>query len=105
MLWEEFLKSASAVFRRIVYFAVSERTASAAMAANGNVDKWVGISQQCKYLPEPELKQLCDLVCDLLLEESNVQPGGCMWFDFPLMTSVFSIFTCDCLWGYSWAVL
>ena len=63
----------------------------AAMAANGNVDKWVEISQQCKvgrfsmqslqvtplflqYLPEPELKQLCDLVCDLLLEESNVQP-------------------------------
>ena len=79
-----------------MYFAVSERTAAAAMAANGNVDKWVEISQQCKvekngilypkhkqskhnlslqYLPEPELKQLCDLVCDLLLEESNVQPG------------------------------
>ena len=39
------------------------------------------LKQQCKcnhslqYLPEPELKQLCDMVCDLLLEESNVQPG------------------------------
>jgi len=42
--------------------------------ANGNVDKWVEISQECKYLPENELKQLCDLVCDLLLEESNIQP-------------------------------
>ena len=42
--------------------------------ANGNVDKWVEISQDCKYLPENELKQLCDLVCDLLLEESNIQP-------------------------------
>ena len=31
-----------------MYFAVSERTAAAAMAANGNVDKWVEISQQCK---------------------------------------------------------
>jgi hypothetical protein len=25
-------------------------------------------------LPENDLKRLCDLVCDLLLEESNVQP-------------------------------
>jgi serine/threonine-protein phosphatase 6 catalytic subunit len=39
-----------------------------------NVDKWVEISKECKYLPENELKQLCDYVCDLLLEESNVQP-------------------------------
>jgi len=44
------------------------------MSANGCVDKWVEISQDCKYLPENELKQLCDLVCDLLLEESNIQP-------------------------------
>jgi hypothetical protein len=29
--------------------------------------------QECKYLPEHELKQLCDIVCDLLLEESNIQ--------------------------------
>ena len=48
--------------------------------------KWVIISdctrsrlspfsfQDCKYLPENELKQLCELVCDLLLEESNIQP-------------------------------
>jgi len=42
--------------------------------SNGCVDKWVEVSQECKYLPEQELKQLCDLVCDLLLEESNVQP-------------------------------
>ena len=31
-----------------MYFAVSERFVVAAMAANGNVDKWVEISQQCK---------------------------------------------------------
>ena len=57
----------------------------------GDVDKWVeitkvnpvlylsilriiGLPQDCKYLPENELKQLCELVCDLLLEESNIQP-------------------------------
>jgi serine/threonine-protein phosphatase 6 catalytic subunit len=39
-----------------------------------DIDKWVEVSKECKYLPENELKQLCDLVCDLLLEESNVQP-------------------------------
>ena len=48
------------------------------MSLNGDVDKWVEISkvwgmvqnidslndplQDCKYLPENELKQLCDLV-------------------------------------------
>merc|ERR1712045_927550 len=40
----------------------------------GDVDKWVEITKDCKYLPENELKQLCELVCDLLLEESNIQP-------------------------------
>ena len=32
------------------------------------------IVQLCRYLPEKDLKRLCDYVCDLLLEESNVQP-------------------------------
>jgi len=39
-----------------------------------DIDKWVEITKECKYLPENELKHLCDLVCDLLLEESNIQP-------------------------------
>ncbi|KAL0276124.1 UNVERIFIED_CONTAM: hypothetical protein PYX00_003770 [Menopon gallinae] len=38
------------------------------------VDRWIEIAKQCKYLPEYDLKKLCDLVCDLLIEESNVQP-------------------------------
>ena len=32
------------------------------------------IARLCKYLPENDLKRLRDYVCDLLLEESNVQP-------------------------------
>jgi len=36
--------------------------------------KWFDQVIQCKYLPELELKNLCELVKDLLLEESNVQP-------------------------------
>lgn len=39
-----------------------------------DLDRWLEISRECKYLPENDLKQLCDLVCDLLLEESNIQP-------------------------------
>jgi len=35
---------------------------------------WITIVRQCKYLPEEDLKRLCDRVKDILLEESNVQP-------------------------------
>lgn len=39
-----------------------------------DLEKWIEIARDCKYLPENDLKQLCDLVCDLLIEESNIQP-------------------------------
>ena len=68
-----------------------------------DLDNWIDIARQCKYLPENDLKvthadlstfsfpvtfyelhsshslghywqKLCDYVCELLLEESNVQP-------------------------------
>jgi len=39
-----------------------------------DLDKWIEIAKECKYLPENDLKQLCDMVCEILLEESNVQP-------------------------------
>lgn len=39
-----------------------------------DLDKWVAIAKECKYLPENDWKKLCDLVCDLLLEECNIQP-------------------------------
>ena len=32
--------------------------------------------RKCKYLPENELKQLCDRICDILISESNIQPVG-----------------------------
>ena len=32
------------------------------------------ICRRCKYLPENELKQLCERICDILISESNVQP-------------------------------
>jgi len=39
-----------------------------------NLDGWIETVRQCKYLPEDDLKRLCDKVKDILLEESNVQP-------------------------------
>jgi len=39
-----------------------------------NLDSWIETVRQCKYLPEEDLKRLCDKVKDILLEESNVQP-------------------------------
>lgn len=38
------------------------------------LDNWIEICKDCKYLPENDLKKLCDIVCSILLEESNVQP-------------------------------
>ncbi|XP_018318441.1 serine/threonine-protein phosphatase 6 catalytic subunit [Agrilus planipennis] len=38
------------------------------------LDEWIEIARDCKYLPENDLKKLCDIVAELLLEESNVQP-------------------------------
>jgi len=38
------------------------------------LDSWVEQLKKCKFLPEPDLKRLCEIVKSLLLEESNVQP-------------------------------
>lgn len=41
---------------------------------SAELDNWIEIAQKCKYLPENDLKKLCDIVSSILLEESNVQP-------------------------------
>ena len=38
------------------------------------LDEWCETIKQCKYLPEQDLKMLCEIVKEFLLEESNVQP-------------------------------
>lgn len=38
------------------------------------LDGWIEIAKDCKYLPENDLKKLCDIVCDLLMEEPNIRP-------------------------------
>ncbi|KAM7541602.1 hypothetical protein Aperf_G00000026900 [Anoplocephala perfoliata] len=44
------------------------------MMLTESLDNWIETIRQCKYLPEPELRKLCDYVSDLLMEECNVQP-------------------------------
>lgn len=44
------------------------------MSGNGDLAKWLEMTRDCKYLPENELKQLCDIVLEYLIEESNVHP-------------------------------
>lgn len=38
-----------------------------------NIDEWITRAEKCINLSEEEMKILCDLVRDILIEESNVQ--------------------------------
>jgi len=38
------------------------------------LDRWLELVRDCKYLPEEDLKRLCIMVREILLEESNIQP-------------------------------
>ncbi|KAB8364853.1 hypothetical protein FH972_024715 [Carpinus fangiana] len=40
----------------------------------GGPDEWLEAAKQCKYLPEPDIKRLCEIVKEFLMEESNIQP-------------------------------
>jgi len=42
--------------------------------STNNLDVWIEQLKQCKYLPEQDVKSLCEMVKELLIEESNVQP-------------------------------
>lgn len=44
------------------------------MSGDFDVDKWIELTKDCKYLPENELKKLCDVVLEYLIEESSVHP-------------------------------
>ena len=40
----------------------------------GTPDSWIEQLSQCKYLPEADIKALCEQVKLILMEESNIQP-------------------------------
>ena len=37
-------------------------------------DRWISQLKECRHLPEPDIKALCNLVLSILMEESNIQP-------------------------------
>lgn len=37
-------------------------------------DRWIAQLRKCEYLPEPDMKVLCNRVRAILMEESNIQP-------------------------------
>ncbi len=50
-------------------------------------------------MPEHELKQLCDIVCDLLLEESNIQVNLTFNFNFKMLFQRFFCQICPGIKG------
>ncbi|KAK9778155.1 putative Calcineurin-like phosphoesterase [Seiridium cardinale] len=46
----------------------------AKLTPNAGLDEWLEEAKQCHYLPEPVMKQLCEIVKEVLMEESNIQP-------------------------------
>ncbi|ETS85361.1 Serine/threonine-protein phosphatase ppe1 [Pestalotiopsis fici W106-1] len=46
----------------------------AKLSANAGLDEWLEEAKQCHYLPESVMKQLCEIVKEVLMEESNIQP-------------------------------
>ncbi|KAK6349531.1 hypothetical protein TWF696_005816 [Orbilia brochopaga] len=43
-------------------------------SSGGGPDEWLEMAKKCKYLPESDMKRLCELVKECLMEESNIQP-------------------------------
>lgn len=46
----------------------------AVLPSRSGPDEWLEQARQCHYLPEPDMKRLCELVKEYLMEESNIQP-------------------------------
>lgn len=46
----------------------------ARVAKGGGPDEWLEEAKQCHYLSEPDMKRLCEIVKEYLMEESNIQP-------------------------------
>ncbi|KAI0130367.1 Metallo-dependent phosphatase-like protein [Xylariales sp. AK1849] len=46
----------------------------AKLRPGAGLDQWLEEAKQCHYLPESVMKQLCEMVKEVLMEESNIQP-------------------------------
>ncbi|CAK7224877.1 sporulation-induced protein [Sporothrix curviconia] len=50
------------------------RPGPAKLTPGAGLDEWLEEAKQCHYLPEAVMKQLCEMVKEVLMEESNIQP-------------------------------
>ncbi|TFA99138.1 Serine/threonine-protein phosphatase SIT4 [Trichoderma ghanense] len=50
------------------------RPGPANLSPNAGLDEWLEEAKQCHYLPERAMKELCEKVKEILMEESNIQP-------------------------------
>ncbi|KAF2869899.1 Metallo-dependent phosphatase-like protein [Massariosphaeria phaeospora] len=46
----------------------------ARLSPGAGPDEWLEQAKQCRYLPEADMKRLCEIVKECLMEESNIQP-------------------------------
>ncbi|KAL2869170.1 TOR signaling pathway phosphatase SitA [Aspergillus lucknowensis] len=46
----------------------------AKLKRNAGPDEWLEAAKDCKYLSEAHMKQLCEIVKEYMMEESNIQP-------------------------------
>ncbi|KAJ9243873.1 hypothetical protein DTO169E5_2215 [Paecilomyces variotii] len=46
----------------------------ARLRRNAGPDEWLEAAKDCKYLSEHHMKQLCEMVKEFMMEESNIQP-------------------------------
>ncbi len=46
----------------------------AKLGPGAGLDQWLEQAKLCRYLPENAMKQLCEMVKECLMEESNIQP-------------------------------
>lgn len=46
----------------------------ATLPSRSGPNEWLDQARQCHYLPEPDMKRLCEIVKEYLMEESNIQP-------------------------------
>lgn len=55
----------------------------ATLSANAHLDEWLEEAKQCHYLPEPVMKELCEMVKEVLMEgtcAADVPPvPHCYW--------------------------
>ncbi|KAM0717255.1 hypothetical protein Q7P37_007107 [Cladosporium fusiforme] len=46
----------------------------AVLSSHAGPDEWLAQAKLCRYLPESDMKRLCETVKECLMEESNIQP-------------------------------